>query len=133
MRMRSWRGAELLRPIWGPSRVGIKIPEELFYLKFQNRGTRPFIPWTLEGKVIPIPRPNGVRTAVGVGLPGWIHDWRPGQYQHLIWREAKWRNPGISPTWFINRAIGQALGRFSSELKKYPQGKKWLLEGVNEA
>lgn len=132
MRMRSWRYAEELYPVWGPNRVGIGIPRQLFYLNYQNEGTRPFIPWGLEGKIVPMAHGKRFRTAVGVGMPGWIHDWREGQYNHLIWRQQKWRNPGIKATWFINRAIGQALDRFSRELRKYPQGQKWLREGIKK-
>ena len=129
MRMRNWKGADALKPIWRSNTVGIAIPPELFYLNFQNKGTRPFIPWTLEGKIIPIPK-GQFRTAVGVGAPGWIHDWRPGMYWHQIWREQKWRNPGIKPTWFIDRAIGKALSRYKKELMKYDRGREWVKNGV---
>ena len=129
MQMRNWKGAQELKPIWRSNTVGIAIPPSLSYLNFQNRGTRPFIPWTLEGKVIPIPK-GQFRTAVGVGAPGWIHDWRPGMYYHQIWREQKWRNPGIKATWFIDRAIRQALERYKKELSKYAKGREWIKNGI---
>lgn len=129
MLTRNWQGGDMLRPVWRSNTVGIQIPPALFYLNFQNEGTRPFIPWSLEGKTIPIPA-GQFRKAVGVGSPGWIRDWRPGMYWHEIWREEKWKNPGIKATWFIDRAIGQALGRYEKELKKYAKGREWLKNGA---
>ena len=125
MKRRGWKGGELLRPVWRSDTVGIHVPPELSYLFYQNNGTRPFIPWTLEGRIIPIPA-GQFRTARGVGVPGWIHDWRPGRYGHEIWKEAKWANPGVKPTWFLDRAIGRALERYRGELEKYPKGREWL-------
>ena len=125
MKQRGWKGGSELRPIWRSDVIGIFVPDRLSYLFYQNSGTRPFIPWTLEGKTIPIPA-GQFRKAVGVGVPGWIHDWREGKYGHLIWREAKWANPGVEATWFLNRAIGRAAERYKEELSHYPSGRKWL-------
>lgn len=65
-----------------------------------------------------------------MGAPGWIHDWRPGMYYRQIWREQKWRNPGIKATWFIDRAIRQALERYKKELSKYAKGREWIKNGI---
>ena len=89
--------------------------------------------------------PSGLvfRSARGVGIPGFVHiptsylnnpkrqarskqhtptgsgNFEKGGYDKLIWREAKWANPGIKPTYFINKALREAVETNLPKIKKY--------------
>ncbi|MBQ1427960.1 MAG: hypothetical protein IIZ04_03785 [Aeriscardovia sp.] len=130
---RGWKSTAWLSPSFGVNKIGISTGFA-FWLQFQNRGTRPFIPWGLEGKTVPLPHKPSVfnphsinfRKAVGVGQPGFVHD--PEVYETLHWREAKWKNPGIKATYFLNKALHDAIKKNESELKKYlPKRKKTVI------
>lgn len=113
-RSRNWKSTEALRPIWGRGWAGLNSPFP--HLLYQNFGTRPRVMWELEGKVVPIRDATGLHfvRAVGVGQPGWARmpDGR------MIWREQKWKHPGIKPTMFMNKAIKQAVRLHKSELQR---------------
>ena len=143
---RGWSSAGQIRAVWGKNRIGLSVGEA-YWLNFQNRGTHPFIPWGLAGKTVPFQNSGRVNfvTARGLGLPGFVHipqsyldDPRRrassknytngdgaeiyvenGQYGRMIWREAKWANPGIKPTYFINKALREAVEMNLPKIKKY--------------
>ena len=103
--MRGWNSTERLQPAWGRGWVGIRIPAK--HLLYQNFGTRPRVMWELEGKVIPIRDATGTHfiRAVRVGEPGFVR--MPDG--SMIWREQRWRHPGIKPTHFLERSIKKAI------------------------
>ena len=114
MAKRGWKSGDQLWPLVGSNSIGIDIGNA-YWLKFQNQGTHSFIPWGLEGKIVPIPhipslfnpRTINFRFANGVGMPGYVHD--KDIYEKLIWKNAKWKNPGIKATYFLNQALRQAV------------------------
>lgn len=135
---RGWTSTAWLSSKSGVNQIGISVGMA-FWLQFQNRGTHSFIPYGLEGKTVPIPhRPNmfnpnkiNFRKAIGVGLPGFVHD--PDIYEILHWREAKWKNPGIKATYFLNKAIHESINMHKDELKKYlPKRKKTVIRVKSE-
>lgn len=136
---RGWKSTLWLAPSYGVNKIGISVGMA-FWLQFQNRGTHPFIPWGLEGKTVPLPHKPSLfnphlinfRKAIGVGLPGFVHD--PDDYNKLIWREAKWKNPGIKATYFMNKALHDAIEDYRDELKKYLlKRKKTVIRITSEA
>src|SRR5690349_21089041 len=98
---RGWRGTRYLEPVVAKGTVGIKVTRQ--YLMYQNDGIRPFLMTSLEGKVVPLK--GGPRRVKGVGQPGWVT--LPGGVR--VFRQQKWRHPGIKPTHFIEEAIEYAI------------------------
>lgn len=121
---RGWKSADQLWPLVGERNVGIDTGNA-YWLKFQNTGTHPFIPWGLEGKIVPIPhlpslfnsRTVNFRFARGVGRPGFVHD--KDDYGKLVWRGEKWKNPGIKATYFLNQALRLAVKQNIKLIRKY--------------
>lgn len=119
---RGWRSADRLHTFAAPGEVGIK--SEVRYLLYQDKGTKPFLMLSLEGKTIPMKDNNGnthLMKVVGVGQPGWVNipensnkygatnfasnASAPGR----VYRQQKWRHPGINPTNFIRNSISRAI------------------------
>lgn len=118
-----WRSSGALHPVSAEGTIGVRTTAQ--YLIFQSRGTRPRVMWELEGKVIPMPGPGGIqfRYAKGVGQPGWVS--LPGGVQPRsygfyatrrgpdgglqVYRQQKWRHPGLRPRRFLEDSIDQAI------------------------
>lgn len=113
--MRGWKGTERLQPAWGKGWVGI-VTRDAPHLLYQEYGTKARIMWEVQGKTIPIRDSTGLHfvTATDVGQPGWAHmpDGR------IIWREQKWRHPGIKPTNFMNLALQDSIRINKQEIKR---------------
>lgn len=106
---------------WSPSSVSsfmsvyeegvIGIRTSIKHLHYQNAGTKPFVMWWAEGKIIPLP--SGPILATRVGQPGWGYQDRKDKkrFPHTgrIWREQRWRHPGIQKTHFMQRSIRRAI------------------------
>src|SRR5690606_29489640 len=89
--------------------VGIRTTVK--HLHYQNAGTKPRVMWELEGKIVPLP--SGPILATRVGQPGWGYQdrYNKQRYPHTgrIWREQRWRHPGIDKTHFMQRSIYRAI------------------------
>ena len=96
-------------PVFDEGLIGIRTP--LKHLHYQNAGTKPFVMWWAEGRIIPLP--SGPILATRVGEEGWGFQDRKNKkrYPHTgkIWREQRWRHPGIDKTHFMQRAIKRAI------------------------
>ena len=99
---RGWKGTRRLKPSLNQEWPGIETTNAS-HLLFQERGIRPFLMKSLEGKTIPLGK-NVFRVAKDVGKPGWVEI--EGEQ---VWRDQKWRHPGIKPTRFMENAIMQAI------------------------
>lgn len=108
---RGWKGTRYLEPIVQKGTVGIKVTRH--YLMYQNDGTKPRVMYELEGKFIPMK--SGGRRAKGVGQPGWVT--LPGGIR--VFRQQKWRHPGIKPTHFLEEAIEFAIKKNKQELSQW--------------
>lgn len=108
---RGWRGTRYLEPVVSKGVVGIKVTRQ--YLLYQNYGTRPRVMYELEGKFIPMK--GGGRVARGVGQPGWVI--LPGGRR--VYRQQKWRHPGIKPTHFLEEAIEFAIKKDKKNLQNW--------------
>lgn len=71
------------------------------HLLFLDKGTKPFLMYALQGKVIPIN--DSFRYVTDVGLPGNTHFVQNG-IKFTRWRDQKWRHPGIRPQHFVRDA-----------------------------
>lgn len=114
---RGWKGTRYLEPLVKKGTVGIKVTRQ--YLLYQNYGTKPRVMYELEGKVVPMK--SGPRRAKGVGQPGWVT--LPGGVR--VFRQQKWRHPGIKPTHFLEEAISFAIKKSKQETKN------WLMSIVD--
>lgn len=96
-------------PVFEEGKIGVRTP--LRHLHYQNAGTKPFVMWWAEGRIIPLP--SGPILATRVGQPGWGYQDRKDKkrFPHTgrIWREQRWRHPGIQKTHFMQRAIHRAV------------------------
>lgn len=110
---RGWKGTRYLEPVVAKGTVGIKLTRQNFYLRYQNDGTQPYVMYSLEGKTIPMK--GGMRKAKGVGQPGWVT--LPGGVR--VYRQQKWRHPGIKPTHFLEEAIAFAIKKEKRQIKNW--------------
>lgn len=108
---RGWKGTRYLEPTSIRGTVGIKVTRH--YLMYQNDGFGPFLMTTLEGKTIPMK--SGMRRAKGVGQPGWVT--LPGGVR--VFRQQKWKHPGLKPTHFLEEAIQFAIKKNKQDTKQW--------------
>jgi len=108
---RGWRGTRYLEPVVAKGTVGIKVTRQ--YLLYQNYGTKPRVMYELEGKFVPMK--SGGRVARGVGTPGWVT--LPGGVR--VFRQQRWRHPGIKPTHFLEEAINFAVKKGKQDLQDW--------------
>ena len=124
MRQRGWSSMNGVLPHSEEGVVGIRTT--LKYLIYQNQGTRPRVMWELEGKRIPITDASGTHiiTAKNVGKPGFVT--MPDGTK--IWRQQRWRHPGIKPKYFFQESISGAVKESGSivqgEMMKILTGEK---------
>jgi hypothetical protein len=119
---RGWKGTRFLTPVVKDGVIGISSPYK--YLIYQNFGTKPRLMKELEGKVIPMKGGRFV-TCKGVGTPGFVT--LPGGVR--MWRDQKWRHPGIKPTNFLENALNQSV---KENLPLLSKGFKKLLSSETE-
>lgn len=103
---RGWTSSRALMPLSQEGMVGIKTSAK--YLMYQEKGIRPFLMKWVEGRVVPLGSSQGVpnfRKGSGVGKPGYVNI--PGRGR--VWRQAKWRHPGLKPKAFMRSAIQKAI------------------------
>ena len=100
------------------ARVGAAgIRTSVKHVFYQNQGTAPRLMKELEGKVIPIKGPDGATRMVyvkDVGKPGWVT--LPGGVK--VWREQKWRHPGIKPSKFMQGALQGSVNEAMPALRR---------------
>lgn len=108
MARRGWSDASRMAIEAAPTEGKVGIRATAKHLVFQNKGIRPFLMTALEGKTVPI---NGKLFRVkGVGLPGMGFQNRKGNpVKGSIWRQQRWRHPGIKPQGFLENSIKLAM------------------------
>lgn len=108
---RGWSAASVnsLMPVFDEGLIGIRTSRK--HLHYQNQGTKPFVMWWAEGKVIPLP--SGPILATRVGQPGWGYQDRYDKKRYpqtgWVFRHQRWRHPGIDRTGFMNKAIRRSI------------------------
>lgn len=118
MRGYGWsdRALTALSAMPGEGQAGIKTTQK--YLLHQDRGTKPFIMWWVEGRVLPLGCKQGdgphFRTGKDPGQPGWVNIPHVGR----VWRDQKWRHPGIQPKGFMENALTRAAQEAKPDIKR---------------
>lgn len=91
----------------GDGLVGIKTSVK--YLMYQERGVKPFLMWWVQDRVLPMSCGGGdgphFRRGSKVGEPGFVDI----PHQGRVWRDQKWRYPGLEPKNFMKDSIRQAI------------------------
>lgn len=106
MRGRSWTSTGALQPFSEVGQVGIS--STMKHLLIQNKGFDPFVMWWVEGRRVSIKGANGQTNVVlgkEPGKPGYVNI--PGRGK--VWRDQRWRHPGIRPQRFLEKAIQGAI------------------------
>ncbi len=107
MRTRQWVSTGALQPYADSGQVGIT--STMAHLIYQNRGFEPFVMWWVEGRMVPIKdKVTGqTRRIKGrePGKPGYVYI--PGRGK--VWRDQKWKHPGLKPKRFLEASIQQAI------------------------
>ena len=97
-------------------KVGIKTTVK--YLMYQNEGIKPFLMTWVEGRTVPIGCAKGdgphFRRGRGVGKPGYVDIPHVGR----VWRDQKWRHPGLKPKNFMQDAILKAIKDQEASIKQ---------------
>jgi len=113
---RGWKSANQLNEMSGPGLVGIRTSAR--YLLFQERGIKPFIMFWVKGRKVPLGCTQGdgphIRVGVAPGTPGYVEIPHKGR----VWRNQRWRHPGIAPQHFMQDAIAQAIKAEQPTIKR---------------
>lgn len=113
---RGWRSSGALQPYYAQGEVGISATMK--HLLYQNAGVKPFLMYWAEGRRLPLGCKMGdgphLRTARGVGQPGYVDIPHRGR----VWRNQKWRYPGLEPKRFIETAITKAINDNHDYIKR---------------
>lgn len=100
----------------GQGQVGIKTSVK--YLMHQNEGVRPFLMHWVDGKTIPMGCAKGdgphFRRGGNVGKPGYVDIPHVGK----VWRDQRWRFPGLKPKRFMQDAITRALTEEKENIRR---------------
>ncbi|QDF18597.1 hypothetical protein SEA_PUPPER_111 [Gordonia phage Pupper] len=107
VRGRGWKSSGALRPVAQAGQVGID--STVKHLYFQNKGISPFLMHWVTGRTVPLGCAKGdgphFRVGKDVGMPGWVDIPHRGK----VFRQAKWRHPGLKPKHFMEKAISRAI------------------------
>lgn len=107
IRGRGWVSTGALQPFSEKGQVGIR--STMKHLIYQNRGFAPFVMWWVEGRHVPIKDKTTGQTrrikGRDPGKPGFVYI--PGRGR--VWRDQKWKHPGLKPKRFLESSITQAI------------------------
>jgi hypothetical protein len=102
-----WKTHAGLVPFAAEGQVGIKTSVK--YLMFQEKGIKPFLMKWVEGRTIGMACKVGdgphFRKGSHVGTPGFVDIPHKGR----VWRQSRWRHPGLKPKNFMRNAIEKAI------------------------
>jgi len=114
------RALQAIQPLPGEGVVGIKTT--LKYLMYQEKGTKPFLMWWVNGRTIPMgckqgDGPHFVRGS-HVGEPGYVNIPHVGQ----VWRDQRWKNPGVQGKGFMKAGVQQAIQANGPMIQQWAHG-----------
>lgn len=101
------KSIQALSPMNQDGLVGVRTSAK--YLMHQERGTKPFLMWWVNGRTVPMNSGTGggttFRRGGHVGEPGYVDI--PGRGK--VWRDQRWRHPGIQGKGFMRSGLEQAI------------------------
>ena len=115
---RGWKSASAMHPYSAPGRVGIS--STVNHLLIQNRGFEPFVMWWVRNRTVPLgcAQGDGPHFRFGnpkaVGEPGWVDVPHKGK----VWRQQRWRHPGLKPKRFMESSIKAAVRDSRREIRE---------------
>ena len=116
MQSKGWKSARGISPIAQEGLVGIKT--SVRYLMYQEKGIKPFLMKWVDGRTIPMGCKMGdgphFRRGGHVGEPGYVDIPHKGR----VWRNQRWRHPGIKGNKFMENAINRAVSEIKRDLKQ---------------
>jgi hypothetical protein len=116
----SQRSLEAVVPYPGEGLVGIKTSQR--YLMYQERGTRPYLMYWVQGRTISMGCKQGdgphFRRGGHVGEPGFVDIPHVGK----VWRDQRWRHPGIQGKGFLQAAVQRAVQENQPAIKAWARG-----------
>lgn len=116
LRGRGWKSSGALRPYSDTGQVGIS--STVNYLLIQNKGFSPFVMWWVKNRTIPLACKMGdgphIRSGNTVGTPGYVNIPHKGR----VWREQRWKHPGLKPKRFMESAITSAIRDSKTDIRK---------------
>jgi hypothetical protein len=119
------RSLQALQPM--PSEGVVGIQTSLKYLMHQERGTRAFLMWWVNGRTIPMACKQGdgphFRRGGHVGEPGMVDIPHVGQ----VFRQERWKHPGVKARNFMADGLQQAITDNEPTIKQWVRG---LLGGL---
>lgn len=122
----SQKSIQAITPLAQEGRAGIRTTQK--YLMYQEKGIRPFLMTWVQDRTLPMACKQGdgphFRRGSHVGEPGFVDIPHVGR----VWREQRWRHPGLQPKNFMRDSLQQAIQEFRPEIRKQMmdmiQGKK---------
>lgn len=115
MQGRGWSSARSLEPRGEEGQVGITT--SVRYLLYQESGIRPFLMKWVENRTVPMGCKMGdgphFRRGSGVGQPGYVDIPHKGR----VWRNQKWRHPGLKGTNIMHDAIRKAIQESRADIE----------------
>lgn len=116
----SSKSLQALQPMAENGLVGIRTSQK--YLMHQERGTKPFLMTWVNGRTLPLGCKQGdgphFRRGGNVGTPGYVNIPHVGQ----VWRDARWRHPGLQPKNFMRDGLNQAIQANQPVVKQWLKG-----------
>lgn len=100
----------------GEGKVGLRTSAK--YLMYQERGIQPFVMWWVKDRAVPLGCKQGdgphIRNGNAVGTPGYVTIPHKGR----VWRDVRWRHPGLRGRNFMERSIRQAIDEARPSLQQ---------------
>ena len=116
LRGRGWKSSGALQPYADEGQVGIS--STINHLLIQNRGFEPFVMWWVKNRTLPLACAQGdgphFRNGSKVGTPGWVDIPHKGR----VFRQQRWKHPGLKPKRFMEKSIGKALKDSRMDIQK---------------
>lgn len=115
---RGWKSASALHPVHEDGQVGIS--STVNHLLIQNRGFAPFVMWWVKNRTIPMACAQGdgphfrFGNPESVGTPGWVDVPHRGK----VYRQQRWRHPGLKPKRFMESSIRAAIRDSRREIRE---------------
>lgn len=105
-----------MEPMSRNGQVGVRTSQKK--VMYQEEGTRSRLMHEVDGKIVKIKnagQPERFVRGAGVGLPGFVNI--PGRGQ--VWRDQKWRHPGVRGRHFMQDAVDKAVNDNVSGIRRW--------------